>query len=126
MNRLFVGLLILAVLLVSSLSVCIAMERVHRPIADALALAAQHALDGNAQAALAQAQIARARWEKYHRFTAAFADHSPMDEMDGLLAELRVYAQTSETTHFAATCAHLQFMATAMAESHLLSWWNLL
>ncbi len=126
MKRLWIGVLILAVLLSGSLAISIAMARIHRPIAQDLELAAQEALDGHWSEALALAQQANDRWEKYHRFTAAFADHTPMDEMDTLLEELEVYAKQRENPHFSATCAHLYFMATAIAESHDISWWNLL
>lgn len=126
MKRLWIGILILAILLSGSLAISICMGRIHRPIAEKLELAAQKALDDNWSEALALTRQASARWEKYHRFTAAFADHTPMDEMDTLLEELEVYAVQQENPHFSATCAHLHFMATAIAESHNISWWNLL
>lgn len=126
MKRLWIGILILAILLSGSLVISLCMECIHRPIAEKLELAAQEALDGNWKDALTLADQAKGRWEKYHRFTAAFADHTPMDEMDSLLEELKIYAHQQENPHFSATCAHLHFMATAIAESHNISWWNLL
>lgn len=126
MKRLWIGIAILAVLLAGSLSISFAMEKIHRPIARDLESAAQKALDEDWETALTLFHKANARWEKYHRFTAAFADHTPMDEMDTLLEELEIYAKQQENPHFSATCAHLYFMATAIAESHSASWWNLL
>ncbi len=126
MKRFWIGVVILAVLLSGSFAISATMESIHRPIATQLEQAAQKALEDDWPAALELARQANDRWEKYHRFTAAFADHTPMDEMDTLLEELQVYAQTRENPHFSATCAHLCFMATAIAESHLLCWWNLL
>lgn len=126
MKRLCIGIVILALLLGGSVAINLAMGRIHRPIADDLQQAGQRALAEDWDAALALFRQADRRWEKYHRFTAAFADHTPMDEMDSLLEELEVYALQRENPHFSATCAHLYFMATAIAESHNISWWNLL
>lgn len=126
MKRLFIGILILALLLGGSIAISTAMERIHHPIAQDLQQAADRAQQEDWAVALEFFQRAQQRWEKYHDFTAAFADHTPMDEMDALLSELNIYATERENPHFGATCAHLAFMATAMAESHLLTWWNLL
>lgn len=126
MKRFWMGVVILAVLLIGSGAICAAFSSIHRPIAAELEQAAQLALDGDWDNAFVCARWAGDRWEKYHRLTAAFADHTPMDEMDTLLKELEIYAQEKENPHFSATCSHLAFMATAIAESHLLTWWNLL
>lgn len=126
MKRLVIGLTLLAVLLCLCLAITLAMAHIHYPIADALAQAADFAENGAWSQALACADEAAARWQTYHCFTAAFADHTPMDEMDTLLEELRVYARERENPHFSATCAHLQFIARAIAEAHRIDWWNLL
>lgn len=126
MKRLIIGLAILAVLLCLCLGITLIMERIHRPIADGFEQAAALAEAGAWSQALACAEEAAARWETYHNFTAAFADHTPMDEMDTLLNELRVYAHDRENPHFSATCTHLQFLARAIADAHRIDWWNLL
>ncbi len=126
MKRFWIGLCILALLLAGSAAICIGMQRVHTPIAEDLALAADAALSGDWERAEALFRRADARWEKYYRFTAAFADHTPMDEMDTLIEESEIYAAKREQPHFAAACAHLSVLAAAIAESHTLSWWNLL
>lgn len=126
MKRLWIGIVILAVLLAGSIAISVAMSAIHDPIAADLELAAQKALQEDWDSALSLFRRANGRWEKYHDFTAAFADHTPMDEMDTLLEELEVYAHEQENPHFSATCAHLYFMAKAIAETHLLTWWNLL
>lgn len=126
MKRLWIGIFILTVLLGGSVAISTAMERIHQPIARDLQQAADRAQQEDWAAALEHFQRAKLRWEKYHNFTAAFADHTPMDEMDTLLSELNIYATERENPHFGATCAHLAFMATAIADSHLLTWWNLL
>lgn len=126
MKRFWIGICILALLLAGSAAICVGMQRVHAPIAAQLSQAAEAALSGDPESAEALFYRANARWEKYHRFTAAFADHTPMDEMDTLLEEAEVYAAAQEQPHFAAVCAHLSVLAAAIADSHTLSWWNLL
>ena len=126
MKHLWIGVLILAILLTLGLIINRRMDVIHAPIADDLAKAAEAALSDDWDTALSCMRSASARWEKYRRFTAAFADHNPMDELDGLFAELQVYADEREMPHFASTCARLNHLANAMAESHMLYWWNLL
>lgn len=126
MKRLWIGLSILVVLLAGCCLIHTALARIHDPIAADLEQAAEAALMEDWATARDLAQHASIRWEKFHHFTAAFADHTPMDELDGLFAQLKIYAGMRENPHFSATCTHLSFLATAIAESHRLSWWNLL
>ncbi len=126
MRRLWLGLGILAVLLALCIGVTVSMEGIHNPIAEDLLQAAEAAQAGDWNTANALAASARTRWKKYWCFTAAVADHTPMDELDGLFAELEIYGQEQEMPHFAATCAHLHQLSRAMADSHTPSWWNLI
>lgn len=126
MKRLWIGLSLLVVLLAGGCLIHTALARIHEPIAADLEQAAAAALMEDWATARDLAEHAAIRWEKFHRFTAAFADHTPMDELDGLFAELKIYAGMRENPHFSSTCTHLSFLAAAIAESHRLSWWNLL
>lgn len=126
MKRLRVGLIVLIGLLAVGISVSVYMHRVHMPMARQLQQAAEAALQEDWQQAIALADRARQSWEKNWRCTAVFADHTPMDELDGLFAELKVYGRVREKEHFAATCDRLAKLAEAMADSHHPGWWNLL
>ncbi len=126
MRRLWLGLGILCALLILCGSVSLAMERIHGPISRDLEAAVQAAQAEDWSKAKALTESARARWDIYWYFTAAVADHTPMEELDGLFAELDIYLQEQEMPHFAATCSHLSQLAEAMADSHTPSWWNLL
>ena len=126
MKRLWLGILILLFLLVGSLLVQILLFRVHSDISHDLEQASLAAMSQDWASSLSLARTALSRWQRWHHFTAAFADHNPMDELDSLFAQLPVYAQNREDPHFAATCKELSFLAKAMAESHKLSWWNFL
>ena len=126
MKRFCIGIAILVILALSGWIIHRGMSSVHQPIARHLHDAAQAALDENWENALLHARQAAQLWEKHHRFTAAFADHTPMDEVDGLFAELHIFAQEREMPHFAAICLHLRRLTLSMAGSHSISWWNLL
>ncbi len=126
MKRLWIGILILSALLASGCLIREALMKIHTPIAADLQHSAAAALTEDWNTALDLAQHAAVRWERFHHFTAAVADHTPMDEVDGLFAELKIYASQRENPHFSATCRRLSALAEAIAESHRLSWWNLL
>ncbi len=126
MKRFWIGILILALLLAGSILIHQSLRFIHQPIADDLEQAANAALQEDWGTALFLARRASARWYQFHHITAAFADHTPMDELDGLFAQLPVYAQQRENPHFSSTCRQLSFLAQSMADSHKLSWWSLL
>ncbi len=124
MRRMYAGLGILLVLLAISIGVTIVMEAVHNPISQALEEAIEAARQGNWALAEDRAFGAKNRWEQYWQFTAAVADQTPMDELDGLFAELEAFLDAREMPHFEVTARHLSQLAQAMAMSHLPSWWN--
>lgn len=126
MKRFWIGLIVLAVLLIMGSGVTWFIETSHKPISQHLALAAQAALAGNWEQALALFEQVQQHWERCSDFTAAFADHSVLEEVDALLAEIGVYAHAKDPVSFAAACAHLSQLAKAIAESHLPKWQNLL
>lgn len=126
MKRFWLGLALLLLLLGVGLTVSAGMDRIHLGIRDSLrqAQAAAHAEDWPT----AQALVDRAYgdWQRYHPITASFADHTPMDELDTLFAELQIFSQQKEMPHFSAVCGHLAEAAASMANNHRLTWWNLL
>lgn len=126
MKRFWLGVAILGVLLILGVILTVSMDAIHSQIAVTLQQAQDAAFAGDWDAATRMAQKAQDRWEHYWRFTAAFADHNPMDELDGLFAELMIFSQEREMPHFAAVCAHLSQLARSMANSHGVGWWNLL
>ena len=79
MKRLWLGILILLFLLVGSLLVQILLFRVHNDISQDLEQAALAAMSQDWTSSLSLARTALSRWQRWHHFTAAFADHTPMD-----------------------------------------------
>ena len=126
MKRSWIGLGILLVLLVIGLLVTWGMGKLHEPIARELEQAASFALEDDWARAVPTAAAAKTSWERGRHFAACFADHTPMEEIDALFAQMEVYAAAEENTDFAAVCAELSRKVEAMGEAHGLMWWNFL
>ena len=126
MKRSWIGFGLLLVLLVIGLLVTWGMDRLHDPIARELEQAASHGLKEDWSKAIPAAADAKTRWEKGCHFAACFADHTPMEEIDALFAQMEIYAAAEENTDFAAACAELARKVEAMGEAHGLKWWNFL
>ena len=125
-RRFWLGAGILAVILAAGIWTTAAMARLHEPVADTLDQAARAAVDGDMEMGVTLARQARSTWEGARCGTASAADHSPMDEIDSLFAEMEIYAQAEEEVHFAACCAQLSALTRSMSDAHSFTWWNLL
>lgn len=126
MRRLWVGVIPLLAVLIVGIGLTVAFERIHEPMAEKLEQASAAALQGDWEKALALTGEVRAEWEKYRGFAAAVADHEPLEQIDGLLAQLKVWEKQQEPTGYATTCQQLAQIARAMADSQRIIWWNLL
>ena len=126
MKRLWLGLGILLAFLSLGLGITVAMDRIHEPIAGLLEEASQVALSGNFLRGIELSNKAQARWESYRKITATVADHTPLEEIDQLFAEMEIYGQEEELPHFAACCQQLSTLVRSMGEAHSLTWWSLL
>jgi hypothetical protein len=69
---------------------------------------------------------AKQRWEETFPFCASLTDHEPMENINGLFAQLEIYGQLRTPTELAAVCARLSALVSAVGEAHQLTWWNLL
>ena len=126
MKRGMFGAALLLALFLVSLLATLSMDRRHTPVARTLAAASDLAAAGAWEEAKTLAGGARADWQKHWHSSAAFADHKPMEEIDGLFARLEVYEKREDAAAFAAACAELSKRMEAMADAQRLSWWNLL
>ena len=122
----YYGLGILLVFLILGLFVAFFMNDLCIPISAQLQEATREALSGDFQQGISLAISAKNRWATTWKRIATVADHTPMDEIEGVFAELEVYARSEDREHFSACCAHLAQLLEAMAEAHSLTWWNLL
>ena len=126
MARFYLGISILLFFMLFGLWVGHALEDIHTEIADTLTLAADTAIAGDMEKAAALAATAKKKWENSWHSTASAADHEPMDEIDGLLSQLSVYARSHSPMDFAACCTRCSLLVQAISEAHSLTWWNLL
>lgn len=126
MNRIWIGIGLLIALLAAGIWSTAAMDEAYSDIADTLRASAEAAQANRWEEADALAEKAGAQWEREWPLSAALTDHAILDEIDGLLAQMDTYRAQREVSHFAALCAHLASQTEALAESHNLSWRNLL
>ena len=126
MKRGWIGLALLAALLASCLFTARKMEEFHRDGAQMLTRAGAYALEDNWAPARELAFQTMKQWQEHREFTAAFADHEPMEDVDCLFAQLPAYARQEDTAHFAAICAELSMRLEAVRNAHSFLWWNVL
>lgn len=126
MNRLWLGIGLMAVLLAVGIGVGSYMNTTGEAIRTTLDSAAETALAGDLEAAVTLAADAKAQWDADWHRVAAMADHAPMDEIDSLFALLENYAAAGLTGEFAAHCSRIAQLISAVGEAHSFNWWNLL
>ena len=126
MKRLYIGIGLLLFFLIAGILLTFCFCRIHAPLAETLERASQQAIAGSWENAISLAQSARERWETYRNFTAAVADHEPLEEMDMLFSQLNIYGELRLSVEFADICSRLSQMAAAMEESQAFTWWTLL
>lgn len=126
MKRFWIGICVLALLLIGGIVVSALFCIAHEPTAQLLQDASKAALEGDWKQANRLCHQAEDRWEDFWQFTASFADHSPMDEIDSLFAQLEILGAQRNAEQFPALCARLSELTEAIADSHRFRWWTLL
>lgn len=126
MKRLWIGAILLAVLLLMGIVLTVSFERLHRPLAQKVDSAAAAAAAGDWERADVLISQTKAEWEHFRNFTAAVADHEPLEEMDSLFSQLESLLQLREKDEFVAGCRQLARLAEAIADSQSIKWWSLL
>ena len=126
MTRGWLGAGLLAALLILGLFTGYTMSTFHRATGDLLDTAAEKALEGDFSEAKTAALEAKAHWFQKRKATAVVADHTPMEDVDALFAEMEIYAETREFPHFIAICRELSQRIDAVSEAHQFNWWNIL
>lgn len=126
MKRFWIGLGLLLGILAVGLWTTGEMGRIHTAISVSLMRSVQAAQAGQWSEADEFAANAAEGWEDSWHFSAALADHTVLDEIDGLFAQTEVYRKNRNAVAYAASCARLARYIDALQEGHKLSWWNLL
>ena len=125
-KRFYLGTGILVFLLVLGLLTGRSMAQFSEETAAFLEQAEAAILSGNTQTGTELAQQARRLWQKRWHLAALVADHSPMDEIDGLFAQMEFFAKTEDLPRLGACCARVAELVEAVADAHTLRWWNVL
>lgn len=126
MKRSWIGFFLLVLLLAGCILVTIAMGRIHDPIEAQLIQAAQWAIEENWERSESSFREAMENWKNREHFRACFADHTPMEEIDGNFELLKTLCAAREKLSFAGGCRQLARQVAAVGEAHELVWWNLL
>ena len=126
MTRGWIGLALLLALMVGSLVSVYWLQEEQQVMGTRMEQAAGYALESRQEDAQALAGQVKRQWERNWNRVAAFADHGPMEEIDGLFAQLDVYARTGDDVAWAAICAELSQELQALGDAAVPHWWNLL
>lgn len=126
MIRFRFGLGILALVLAVGIAAMLFMGHIHGNICDDLEKAIDLAAESRLEDAGAYIRAAQKRWEDQRHLVASLAEHTDMDEVDGLFRQLESYQQLQDARACAAICAELAFRVEALGESHDINWWNIL
>lgn len=126
MKQLWFGIGLLVLLLVGGIFSSFFIQQTQSPISAQLDRAADAGFLEKWEEAQQRFSSAQTRWEKHKKVLAAIADHGPMEEIDCLFEELEFYIRAEESAMFAGLCSRLSQLFRSLAESNLLSWWNLL
>ena len=124
MQRFLLGIGLLTVLLGLGLWVCGEADGTLLKISGQLEDAAGLYLSGSGDAAWEKIQQAQSFWQQKWHETAVYSDHAPMDEIDGLFAQLDSLKENFREA--AACCSRIAALIRAVAEAHDPGWWNIL
>ncbi len=126
MKRSWIGFALLMGMLLAGILVTRKMVDIHDPIEMQLQQAAQCALNENWEKAEAFFREAEDGWKNWEHFRSCFADHNPVEEIDGNFEMLKVFCGTRDRIGFAGGCRELARKVAAVGEAHEMVWWNLL
>lgn len=118
MNRIWFGAALLAALLIFGIGCAAFMEDTHLAQAAQLDRAADLAMSGNWKAAGTVFSDAQSSWERNRSVIAGFSDHGPMDQIEGIFAQLEVFVKIQDTASFCSSCRYLASQLEALGKSH--------
>ena len=124
MKRCIFGAVLLAAVGLACLWTGAALNRFTEPVCRNLEQAQEAALAGDWERAAENALAAENAWaEKWHGLASA-ADHTPLEDIDDLFAQLSMCRSLEKKEDFAILCAQLKRRLEAVSNAHTLSWWN--
>lgn len=124
--RTVIGFLLLIALLLGGLYSTCQIQKIQDPIAWKLEQAAGDVAADDWAAATVHCSQATRDWTESRPFTAIYADHNPMEDVDSLFARLEVACMERDRLEAAATCRELSLRLRAISEAHSPKLWNFL
>ena len=124
-RRFYLGIGILVLLLVVGIFCGSWINKANNQVVQYLSQAEEAVRAENGEHALALTRQAQKLWKQTWHRIAMVADHTSMDEIDGLFAQMEYYAQDGAAL-FGANCARVRELVSAVSDGHQLTWWNLL
>ena len=123
MKRCILGAVVLLLLLTAGILTWAGFSRFQEPLLRELSLAETAARERQLEEARHHGRRAESLWQSARPFIAAACDHTPMEEIEGLFAQLAI---TRDPDGFAAVCTDLALRIHALEDAHVLNWQNLL
>ncbi len=126
MKRTLIGAALLLLLLIGAIVSGKVMNEHNESVARLLDTAAEQAMADDLPGAMETMYLARQDWQRLRNVSAAFADHDPLEQIDGGFSQLQIYGDAGETVSFAAVCVQLSQQIEALGDAHGAQWWNIL
>ena len=122
MKRFWIGIGLLLALLAAGIWADSRMNRVYGPISRELTQAADHAREGDWAKARERSALAARQWEKAKPLSSSFVSQLPLEQADGLFAQLEV---CENDPLYILLCARLAREVEDISEGVSICWWNL-
>ena len=126
MRRTWVGIVLLALLLILGIFSVLGIRGPLDAIADGLETASTLALSGSVADGAEDVQEALQLWTSARNAIAAFTDHDPLERIDAGFALLELYAAMGDNRNFSLVCLELSMQVRALGDAHSVRWWNIL
>ena len=125
MKRLWIGTGLLAAVLVTAVLTPAILSRCHTPAVQDLQRAAELVMADNWDTAASFSRRAEKQWQKTRPVTAAFSEHEPMEEIDALFAQLKIYREARDQVAYGSTCVYIACQMDALRGYHDFNFGNL-
>lgn len=126
MSRTWVGIVLLALLLIAGIGSLMGVQGPLDTIAQHLETASALALSGSLAEGAEPVQKAQDLWISLRNGLAAVTDHDPLEQIDAGFALLKLYAAAGDSRNFAVVCIDLSMQIRAVGDAHSIQWWNIL
>ena len=125
MKRIWFGAALLILMLALGLLSSAIMERTWQAQSENLNCAASLAAEGDWAGARQLQDEAQTEWERKQLLVAALCRHEPIDQIDGLFAQLEIFSEARRAVSFGSTCVYLSQQLDSLGQSHSFNLKNL-